>query len=184
MTALLPCWSGVKTSFSSAGLAQYISKRWLLFLVSSSFLSLYVIIHAIQSLFLLVDVVMRQIPFVVFRLSFSFNIVTLWSVTLGLFLFDKQTNHFAFSTSSSKKIKKEYKPAARRMTIKCCNTFDDALIDIPSKFFKNNSLGCRAGDLLFLIVHLFQSSDDDEEDFDFFLVFSILFREFPLVLCQ
>ena len=37
---------------------------------------------------------------------------------------------------------------------------------------------------LFLIVHLFQSSDDDEEDFDFFLVFSILFREFPLVLCQ
>ena len=126
MTALLPCWSGVKTSFSSAGLAQYISKRWLLFLVSSSFLSLYVIIHAIQSLFLLVDVVMRQIPFVVFRLSFSFNIVTLWSVTLGLFLFDKQTNHFAFSTSSSK-IKKEYKPAARRMTIKCCNTFDDAL---------------------------------------------------------
>jgi hypothetical protein len=49
---------------------------------------------------------MRQIPFVVFRLSFPFNIVTLWSVTLGLFLFDKQTNHFAFIPPGAAKEKR------------------------------------------------------------------------------
>lgn len=42
-------------------------------------------------------------------------------------------------------------------------------LDIPSEFKKKNSLvRCRAGDLLFLIVHLFHSSDDDEEDLRFF----------------